>query len=119
MAGEHYPPWNVTLVKKTKLHAVIHVNIYIQAYYVFWAEIGRRMGMKDVPDSLEEMKVWSAVRTTEQIIGATDISIACDSRTKKPICYPRNRTKTWPIGLCRGCTTFFPGFSVSETSSDD
>lgn len=29
------------------------------ASYVFWAEIGRRMGMQDVPESLEEMKAWS------------------------------------------------------------
>lgn len=39
-----------------------------QANYVFWAEIGRRMGMQDVPESLEEMKVWSAVCTSAQTL---------------------------------------------------
>lgn len=31
------------------------------AYYVFWAEIGRRMGIKDIPDSFETLSEWSKV----------------------------------------------------------
>jgi hypothetical protein len=40
----------------------IQLHVHYQASYVFWAEIGRRMGMQDIPESLEEMKSWSAVR---------------------------------------------------------
>ncbi|TFK38424.1 hypothetical protein BDQ12DRAFT_111542 [Crucibulum laeve] len=29
------------------------------AYYVFWAEIGRKMGIKNIPESAEAMKEWS------------------------------------------------------------
>ncbi|KAH9475208.1 Mycophenolic acid biosynthesis cluster protein B [Psilocybe cubensis] len=29
------------------------------AYYVFWAEIGRRMDIKDIPDSFESLSAWS------------------------------------------------------------
>ncbi|TFK51574.1 hypothetical protein OE88DRAFT_1801631 [Heliocybe sulcata] len=30
-----------------------------QAYYVFWVEVGRRMGIKDIPESLDDLKRWS------------------------------------------------------------
>ncbi|XP_006464016.1 hypothetical protein AGABI2DRAFT_209029 [Agaricus bisporus var. bisporus H97] len=29
------------------------------AYYIFWVEIGKRMGIRDIPESLESMKLWS------------------------------------------------------------
>ncbi|KIM44280.1 hypothetical protein M413DRAFT_378573 [Hebeloma cylindrosporum] len=29
------------------------------AYYVFWVEIGNRMGIRDIPDTLEELINWS------------------------------------------------------------
>ncbi|KAF5319248.1 hypothetical protein D9619_008748 [Psilocybe cf. subviscida] len=29
------------------------------AWYIFWVEIGRRMDIKDIPDSLEALKEWS------------------------------------------------------------
>ncbi|KAF5348948.1 hypothetical protein D9758_014206 [Tetrapyrgos nigripes] len=29
------------------------------AFFVFWAEIGRRMGIKDIPETAEEFKEWS------------------------------------------------------------
>lgn len=43
------------------LASIIQLHVHFQAYYIFWVEIGRRMGMQDIPDSLEEMKAWSAV----------------------------------------------------------
>jgi hypothetical protein len=30
------------------------------AIYVYWKEIGNRMGIKDIPDTLEELEVWAA-----------------------------------------------------------
>ena len=32
-----------------------------EAFYVFWAEIGRRMNMRDIPESWEAMIEWSRV----------------------------------------------------------
>ncbi|KAF5371589.1 hypothetical protein D9758_003422 [Tetrapyrgos nigripes] len=29
-----------------------------EAYYIYWAEIGRRMGIKDIPTSAKEFKEW-------------------------------------------------------------
>lgn len=40
------------------------------AYYIFWVEIGRRMGMQDIPDSLEEMKAWSAAYEESHMLPA-------------------------------------------------
>ncbi|KIX10391.1 uncharacterized protein Z518_01473 [Rhinocladiella mackenziei CBS 650.93] len=30
------------------------------AAFAYWREIGNRMGMKDIPDTLEDLKVWTA-----------------------------------------------------------
>ena len=32
-----------------------------EAFYVFWAEMGRRMNMRDIPESREAMIEWSRV----------------------------------------------------------
>ncbi|KAF5373142.1 hypothetical protein D9758_001537 [Tetrapyrgos nigripes] len=29
-----------------------------EAYYIYWAEIGKRMGIKDIPESADEFKAW-------------------------------------------------------------
>jgi hypothetical protein len=31
------------------------------AFYVFWVEIGGRMGIRDIPDTLEALTAWSEV----------------------------------------------------------
>lgn len=32
-----------------------------QAFFVFFKEIGRRMGIQDIPDELEELRTWAEV----------------------------------------------------------
>jgi len=34
------------------------------AYYVFWVEIGNRMDIQNIPDTLDELVAWSKVRFT-------------------------------------------------------
>jgi hypothetical protein len=34
------------------------------AYYVFWVEIGNRMDIRNIPDTLDELVAWSKVRFT-------------------------------------------------------
>ena len=31
----------------------------VQAYFVFWSEIGRRMRIEDIPETLQDLKEWS------------------------------------------------------------
>jgi hypothetical protein len=31
------------------------------ACYIFWVEIGNRMGIRDIPDTLETLIAWSKV----------------------------------------------------------
>ncbi len=30
--------------------------------YIIWQEIGRRMGIQDIPETLEDLMAWSGVR---------------------------------------------------------
>ena len=32
------------------------------AHFVFWKEVGKRMGIKDIPKTAEEFKCWAKVR---------------------------------------------------------
>ncbi|EDQ98946.1 uncharacterized protein LACBIDRAFT_318452 [Laccaria bicolor S238N-H82] len=41
-----------------------------EAFYVFWAEIGRRMNMRDIPESREEMIEWSRDYEVKNMIPA-------------------------------------------------
>jgi hypothetical protein len=61
---------------------VIQLNVRSQAYYVFWAEIGRRMGMRDIPESLEDMKAWSAVCIPTLIITVSILTCLIGVRGK-------------------------------------
>ncbi|RDB21931.1 Mycophenolic acid synthesis protein B [Hypsizygus marmoreus] len=40
------------------------------AYFIFWKEIGRRMGIQDIPDTMEEMKAWSIAYEKEHMVPA-------------------------------------------------
>jgi hypothetical protein len=73
MVGDRCRPWNAMFVVRRGC-IIIHIKVCFQAYYVFWAEIGRRMGMQDVPESLEEMKAWSAVRILEKYASRTRLN---------------------------------------------
>ncbi|KAF8630568.1 hypothetical protein AX17_005380 [Amanita inopinata Kibby_2008] len=41
-----------------------------QAFYAFWVEIGKRMNIKDIPDSLQGMKEWLKAYEMEQMVPA-------------------------------------------------
>lgn len=33
------------------------------ATFILWKEIGHRMGIKDIPETLDELEAWSLVRS--------------------------------------------------------
>lgn len=37
------------------------------AIFTYWKEIGNRMGIKNIPDTLEELKIWTAEYTQENV----------------------------------------------------
>ncbi|KAF9467635.1 hypothetical protein BDZ94DRAFT_1318601 [Collybia nuda] len=45
-------------------------NIECYAYFVFWFEIGQRMGIRDIPDSVENMRAWSLKYEKECMVPA-------------------------------------------------
>jgi hypothetical protein len=37
------------------------------AIFIYWKEIGNRMGIKDIPDTLEELEIWTAEYTKKNV----------------------------------------------------
>ncbi|KIM48566.1 hypothetical protein M413DRAFT_20940 [Hebeloma cylindrosporum] len=47
------------------------------AYYIFWVEIGNRMGIQDIPDTLEGLRLWSeAYQETYMVPADTNKEVA-------------------------------------------
>ncbi|KAF8883027.1 hypothetical protein BD779DRAFT_1444405 [Infundibulicybe gibba] len=42
----------------------------LYAYYVFWKEIGIRMGIQDIPESIDAMRTWSRAYEAEYMVPA-------------------------------------------------
>ena len=36
-------------------------DVFDQAWFVYWVEIGKRMNIKDIPPTYDELKAWSLV----------------------------------------------------------
>ncbi|EAU83510.2 hypothetical protein CC1G_04766 [Coprinopsis cinerea okayama7 len=41
-----------------------------QSYFIFWSEIGRRMGIHDIPETLEDLMAWSQAYEQEYMVPA-------------------------------------------------
>lgn len=40
----------------------VHISdVFDQAWFVYWVEIGKRMNIKDTPPTYDELKAWSLV----------------------------------------------------------
>jgi ER-bound oxygenase mpaB/B'/Rubber oxygenase, catalytic domain len=49
------------------------------AIYVYWKEIGNRMGIKNIPDTLEELEIWTAEFTEKNVYYTKNNKICADS----------------------------------------
>ncbi|EKM76918.1 hypothetical protein AGABI1DRAFT_122398 [Agaricus bisporus var. burnettii JB137-S8] len=56
------------------------------AYYIFWVEIGKRMGIRDIPESLESMKLWSRAYEKQYMV-ANPINSAVAGYTMGELLY--------------------------------
>ena len=58
-----------------------------RAYYCFWREIGRRMGIRDIPDSYQAFQEWSRAVRTRRSSGSRKPTSG--SARQRAICLPR------------------------------
>lgn len=45
-------------------------SLETEAYFVCWRELGHRMGIRDIPESMEEMKAWSIAYEEKYMVPA-------------------------------------------------
>ncbi|PFH48519.1 hypothetical protein AMATHDRAFT_5718 [Amanita thiersii Skay4041] len=69
-----------------------------QAFFVLWLDIGQKMGIKDIPDTLEGMKEWSQAYEKEYMVPA---------KTNEEVAYATIEELLYPVpkvlkGFCRG-----------------
>ncbi|CZR67333.1 uncharacterized protein PAC_17232 [Phialocephala subalpina] len=49
------------------------------AIFVYWKEIGNRMGIRDIPDTLEELEIWTAEYTKKNVYFTKNNKLCADS----------------------------------------
>lgn len=62
MVGDHFHRLSVRSVPQCRsVTRSAHTHILPQAFFVFWKEIGKRMNLKDIPETLHDLIEFNAV----------------------------------------------------------
>jgi hypothetical protein len=84
------------------------------AIFIYWKEIGNRMGIKDIPDTLEELETWTAEYTKKNVYFTKNNKMCAESTMRlcadllsMPQCHSSRSQADWLLAM-KGRLAGFP-----------